>query len=322
MTALATAPTAGPRPARTWHAVLRLHRVALIIWAVIFAALSGVLLWAYGPGASAARADWRLKCGSHGCGWSSAISSYHLAHAGVEVTIGAIPYVAAVWAGAVLVGRELESGTAHLSWTQGISPTRWLATTLAVPAALITAGSTVLVLVHRLLFDAHKVPVTWNWWDDATFTANGPLAVALPLLGLAVGALAGLLLRRALVAGGLAFVATALVATVLSTARTDLWPSVTRTGTARFSPPDTAWQLTNGVIVHGKRVANPEYGHCDGTGTQAKQCLADHGITGYYSVYHPDSHFWPLQLVETGIVLAVTAAATAAAFRLLRRRTA
>jgi hypothetical protein len=39
-------------------------------------------------------------------------------------------------------------------------------------------------------------------------------------------------------------------------------------------------------------------------------------------VYHPDSHFWPLHLVETGIVLAVTAAATAAAFRLLHRRTA
>jgi hypothetical protein len=36
---------------------------------------------------------------------------------------------------------------------------------------------------------------------------------------------------------------------------------------------------------------------------------------------HPASHFWPLQLVETGIVLAVAALATAAAFALLRRRT-
>ncbi|WP_328781827.1 hypothetical protein OHT68_25010 [Streptomyces canus] len=36
----------------------------------------------------------------------------------------------------------------------------------------------------------------------------------------------------------------------------------------------------------------------------------------------PPSHFWPLHLVETGVVLTVTALATTAAFRLLRRRTA
>ncbi|MFD4142619.1 MULTISPECIES: hypothetical protein [unclassified Streptomyces] len=35
---------------------------------------------------------------------------------------------------------------------------------------------------------------------------------------------------------------------------------------------------------------------------------------------HPTSHFWPLQLVETGIVLTLTAALTTAAFVVLRRR--
>lgn len=37
---------------------------------------------------------------------------------------------------------------------------------------------------------------------------------------------------------------------------------------------------------------------------------------------HPASHYWPLQLVETGIVLALTALACWACFALLRRRTA
>lgn len=37
--------------------------------------------------------------------------------------------------------------------------------------------------------------------------------------------------------------------------------------------------------------------------------------------YHPHSHFWPLQLVETGLLLALTAAATGACHLLLRRRT-
>jgi hypothetical protein len=36
--------------------------------------------------------------------------------------------------------------------------------------------------------------------------------------------------------------------------------------------------------------------------------------------YHPHSHFWPLQLVETGLLLALTAAATGACHLLLRRR--
>ncbi|MCZ1000122.1 hypothetical protein O1M63_21790 [Streptomyces mirabilis] len=317
MTTLATAPTAGPRPARMWHAVLRLHRVALIIWAVIFAALSGVLLWAYGPGASAARADWRRKCGSHGCGWSSAISSYHLAHAGVEVTIGAIPYVAAVWAGAALVGRELETGTAHLSWTQGVSPTRWLATTLAVPAALITAGSTVLVLVHRLLFDAHKVPVTWNWWDDATFTANGPWpspcrCSASPSAPSRACSCAVPWPRAA------SRSSPRHSSTPLGTARPHLWPWATSHGTLATgyaTPSNVLFGDKGAVTSTGAHIADPGCG-------KSEKCLAAHDVTGYFSHYHPDSHFWPLQLVETGIVLAVTAAATAAAFRLLRRRTA
>lgn len=51
-------------------------------------------------------------------------------------------------------------------------------------------------------------------------------------------------------------------------------------------------------------------------------CLKAHDVTGFYSEYHPASHFWPLQLVETGITLALTALVLAAAFTLLRRRTA
>ncbi|MEU1850215.1 hypothetical protein ABZ499_13310 [Streptomyces sp. NPDC019990] len=50
-------------------------------------------------------------------------------------------------------------------------------------------------------------------------------------------------------------------------------------------------------------------------------CPAESAITGYYAVYHPSSHFWPLQLMETGIALAFAAVAVVAAFWLLRRRT-
>ncbi|MET9968858.1 hypothetical protein ABZZ80_23740, partial [Streptomyces sp. NPDC006356] len=72
--------------------------------------------------------------------------------------------------------------------------------------------------------------------------------------------------------------------------REDLWPTVTRAEAGGFELPRSAWQM----------------GWNDGL-TRA--------------TYHPRSHFWPLQYVETGIVLAVAAAATLTAFAVLRRRT-
>jgi len=314
MTALAVDTTVRPRPARVWRAVLRLHRAVLIGWAVLVTAVSGVLLWAYGPGASAARADWQRKCTAHGCDWSNAISLYHTAYTAAEAMIGWVPYLAAVWVGA-FVARELERGTARLAWTQGVSPTRWLATTLAVPAALVTAGTTLMVLLHRLLFDAHQVPLSWNWWNDETFTANGTLAIVYPLLGFAIGALAGQLQRHALTAAGLAIAVMALARTTLSFARPHLWPWATSTGADYETPRDVLYGDGGAVTSTGAHIADPM---CRDSAT----CLKAHDVTGFYSEYHPASHFWPLQLVETGIVLAVTALVLAAAFTLLRRRTA
>ncbi|MEV7190656.1 hypothetical protein AB0N81_02450 [Streptomyces sp. NPDC093510] len=49
------------------------------------------------------------------------------------------------------------------------------------------------------------------------------------------------------------------------------------------------------------------------------RCYAEHQVTGWYNDFHPSSRFWPLQLVETGLLLVLAAAVTYAAFRLLRR---
>jgi hypothetical protein len=311
MSALTAGILAGPA-----HAVLRLQRGVLIVWALAVVTAAGVLLWAYGPGGSAASADWARKCTAHGCDWSSAISGYHLARATAEFLIQSVPYFAAAVSG-VLIGRELEDGTARLAWTQSVSPTRWLATTLAVPAALITAGTTVLVLLHRLLYDAHQVPVSWHWWSDQTFAANGTVALVYPLLGLALGALGALLLRRAFPALGLAAVATALVHTVLGVARPHLWPSVTRTGSV-----STGYNAPTNVLLVDQGAITATGAHVSDTCFTDSTCAKAFDVTGYYVDYHPASHFWPLQLMETGIVLAVTALVLAAAFTLLRRRTA
>jgi hypothetical protein len=101
----------------------------------------------------------------------------------------------------------------------------------------------------------------------------------------------------------------------------DLWPTLTDTFKALgndYRSPEGAVYTGNGwVTSSGERL--PENA-CPIGLADLKQCLADKDITHQYVDYHPASHFWPLQLVETGILLALAALAVALAFRVLRRR--
>lgn len=316
-------PVRGPR-GLLW-AMLRLHRSALWFWVMLVAVGAGALLWAYGPGADAAWAEYhKMGCGSTtepGLGCDSTGPAYSRYDTAVRIgagILGLAPFLTAAWAGAALIGRELESGTAQLAWTQSVSPARWLAAKLAVPAALLVSGTLLLTLLHRMVWSAdgpmRLAMISRNWHEGTTFEANGTLATAYALLGLAAGVLAGLLQRRALAALGTAVVGLALLTTVLGTLRPYLWPLETLTNKNGY-PPYIGMVIDEGALTStGARVPDPI---C----VDNAKCLAEHDIVGFYRDYHPASHFWPLQLVETGIVLAVAALAVLIAFGLLKRRT-
>ncbi|MGW3104924.1 hypothetical protein [Streptomyces sp. NPDC001100] len=319
MTALATAATAHPRPARAGRAVLRLHRPALIFWVIFVAVVSAALLWAYGPLGDAAHSAWERECTTDDvCEWSDALTGYDLVHSVGEALIHFVPVLVALWAGGLLIGRELESGTAQLAWTQAVSPARWLTAKLTLPAVLLTAGTTLLVLLHRLLFEADRIKDSWTWNDSETFYANGTIAIAFPLLALAVGALAGLIAGRAVpgLIGGI--LATASATTLIGLAGPHLVPWRISVGDLKegyAAPADVIHGGEGAVTSTGAHIADP----CVGAG---KACPAAHDIVGYYSEYHPSSQFWALQLTQTALILTVAALATATAFTLLRRRTA
>ncbi|OQR59985.1 hypothetical protein B6E66_32415 [Streptomyces maremycinicus] len=318
----------GPDARTAWgtaRTVLRLHRTALLCWAAVVVALSGWLVWLTEVAAEEDLAEWEaceradqdlcdmtIGWGGHGesLGWVGLLISF--CFLGV-----------AAFAGGALIGRELENGTARLAWAQSITPTRWLTAKLAVPALALTAGVTVLVLVYRWAWGANRVLTYGGWMGNDAYLSRGPAGLAYVLCALAVGVLTALLLRRALPALAVSVAATGLLAFVVARYRGSFWPAVTRTSTGdTVDYPDNAWELENGALVHGRRVPDLGYWTCDGTAAEARRCLDDLGITGTYTTYHPESHYWPLQLVETGVVLAVAALATAAAFVLLRRRTA
>ncbi|MFF6999463.1 hypothetical protein ACFY93_31615 [Streptomyces sp. NPDC008313] len=321
-----------PAPVRpsgpTW-AVLRLHRTALVLWGLALLAAVVALVWMYAIGDEARRGT--AACGYPsttlpGCTAREAITadetySATLAFVGTALSYLILPVAA--WAGGALVAHELESGTARLAWTQAMTPTRWLASRLALPAALLTAGTTAVVLLVVRAQQDGDPNLVGDWYAPDVFVSTGPVAVAHVLAGLALGALAGLLTRRTLTGAGLALAAALLLHNALEWFRASLWPATTVTGPHALDLPRSVQQLENGAVTAGGERIGDDMA-CVGSDSAAdlRRCKARTGLTDFWATYHPKSDFWPLQLTETAVVLGVAALATAAAFTLLRRRTA
>ncbi|MFJ4711656.1 hypothetical protein [Streptomyces sp. NPDC088785] len=317
MSTLSLPVAVSPRSGLTWT-VLRLHRGTLWLWTAYVVLLAGVLLWAWGPGTSglglAGPCDPAVanECVADG----PTAGAFHYALSFVDTFLSMLPAAAAVFAGGALIGRELESGTARLAWTQSVPPARWLTTKLALPALALVTGTTLLVVLRRQVAAAAP-DLPQNRWFSGSFEVLGPVAIALPLLGLACGALMAFVHRRALTGAGLGLVLTVALTMSAALLRPRLWPTETRVGTVeqnylRFP----GYLIEEGAVTSsGAHIPDPM---CVGDAA----CVAEHHITGYYREGHPPSHFWPLQLVETGLLLAVTALIVLATYGILRRRVA
>lgn len=325
MTALtATGRRAAPAPFATARTILRLHRPALFLWTGVVLAALVLMVWGYGWLAQPAAAAYqRLKACDYACSYDQdAYLAYKdvLHYASYVVTF--LPLLVAAWAGATLTGRELETGTAQLAWTQSLSPARWLAANLVVPATLLTAGTSLLVLLHHLLWAEGRRADVLGWNDILVFQANGPTTVALTLFGLAAGVLTGLLLRRSLPALAATVALTAAVGFGLSWFRGYFWPTVTVTTSLEDGPWFGGPVVSYGAVTSsGAHVPVPD---CAEYWTGTKDCRAtldEQHIVRFYSDMHPYSHYWPLQLTATAVTLAVTAVVVLVAFRVLERRT-
>ncbi|MEW2117429.1 ABC transporter permease [Streptomyces sp. NPDC005474] len=306
----------------TWT-LLRVHRSALWFWIMYVAVTAAVLLWLYGPGAHAAMDELvRSRCrdavipeldcdspGPAGARWDAIVVL-----AGSMIALA--PVLIATWAGGSLIGRALEDGTARLAWAQSVSPTRWLAAQLAVPAVLITAGMLPLTLLHRMMWTAHPElrPGSGNWFDSRIFDANGIVATVASLFGLAFGVLVGMVARRSMTGLGVSLGATGFGLGEFRSLVPYLWPAETRKVTVDFSGSLGMPVGEGSYTATGARLPDVLCG-------AEPSCVARHHIVGEYRDYHPAAHFWPLQLVETGVLLTLAALAALTAFALLRRRT-
>ncbi|WP_409237885.1 hypothetical protein [Streptomyces sp. PA5.6] len=316
-----------------YRAVLRQHRTVLWILFGLFvlgtAALAADRVWVGHAADVFAATDCTIRTYTPGCGGTvrGYLDAEHqftrnLDYAGMAML--GLPCLIGAFVAGPIVAKDLESGTYKWAWTQSVTPARWLAARLSVVAALVVSGVVLFTAVQRWAWTTGP-EIEYGraaWYEEAMYGSLGTVGIGYALLGLAIGALAGLLTRHVLRAMVAATGFTLIAVVVLPLARPHLWATETTTWAQTYpqATPNFGLLVERGMLTaDGKRL--PET-LCWDSSREPDPCYAEHQVTGWYSDFHPSSHFWPLQLVETGILLALAAAVTYAAFRILRRRVA
>ncbi|MDX5573826.1 hypothetical protein [Streptomyces sp. ID01-9D] len=320
--------TAVPAPLRgSVRVLLRLHRRSLWSAGAFLAAVAAALV------AAVLRADHLVEdFAKSGCTTTGSLRSCFqparsYADSMLEVSrisdyaslvLVALPAVVGAFVAGPLIAREGENGTFRLSWTQSVSPVQWLTARLTTSAMLVVPGTLALTAVLAWARPQTGVEYPAEWYELDTFLASGTVPVAHVLLALALGALIGLRLRRTVPAMAVSLVISGLVTVALVRLRDSLW-SVTRdifVPSSGYIWPDRAAVVEWGYITSGGDRLPADI--CTNA-LDLGVCRSEHAVTHGYLEYHPASHYWPLQLVETGILLALAALAVFAAFRVLRR---
>ncbi len=312
----------------TW----RQHRIALGGVVVVLGALA-VYLWLTGLQMHHAYAV-TAAChptGSIACGeMTNSFNTIYVSHAVAAVFLMLVaPALIGAFVGAPVLARELETGTFRYAWTQGFGRWRWTLAKL-VPLAIAVAAATGAISV---LFSWYYQPFFAEGFQTplvpVLFGLRGVAFAAWTLAAFAIGALAGMLIRRvvpAIVAalavyGGLALAA-------------GLWLRqhyLTPVLTSNLNVPGSAWIISQWYTKGGKFA----FAGVQKSGTNATrfqhfcpsappsetlgQCLARHGYTQWTS-YQPVTRFWPFQWIEGGWLLALSVLLIAATVWLVRRR--
>jgi hypothetical protein len=229
--------------------------------------------------------------------------------------LNAVPALAGVFAGAPILARELEVGTFRFAWTQGAGRTRWTLARLALPALAVTAAAA----AFSQLFGWFYYPL-FATADSAFapqyFQLTGIAFAAWALAAFAIGALAGVLIRRVVpaMAAAMAVWAGLLLATTVYLRRHYEAQLIAR-NSGQGAPGASPWVITQWWTgPNGKTV------------TSENQIIAliNKPQRGYleWTAYQPAARYWHFQLIEGGWLLALSVLLIAATIWLVRRRAA
>ncbi|MFJ3922031.1 ABC transporter permease subunit [Streptomyces sp. NPDC090022] len=289
---------------------VRQHRRTLLLAAVVIAVSPVAMLALRGL------AGWEGTPYGH---------AYDLLRSGMKaasLTMLFLPVLVGAFFAGPMIARELESGTYRLALTQSCTPRAWLSAKFVVAAVAAVTGSAALVGAYRLGWSRLAGTYQFHWADRGAYEATGPVVVAYCLLGIAIGAVTGLLVRRTLPAMAVAGLVTGLVMPALGALRWSFLPVQTLTAPLTSAPgkslPLNAFVMESGyTTTTGVRLP---FDACVAPVPEQRECLAALDVVGRFTDYHPASHYWPTQLIESSIALALAVLAGYAAFRILRSR--
>jgi hypothetical protein len=253
-----------------------------------------------------------------------------------------VPALVGAFVGAPMLAREIETGTFRYAWTQGFGRWRWALAKLVTIAVAVTVAAGAFTVLVSWYYEPYiaagnrpqfSVPSPLS---PGLFDLRGVAFAAWSLAAFAIGALAGMLIRRvvpSIVATLAAYTGLALVAgNVLR--QHYLAPLVAK----NLNIPGSAlimseWWTKGGKLAFGGRPPldllpqlcpgsfTPRAGGgINGRGSVTPtQCFVQHGYTRWAS-FEPASRFWPFQWIEGGLLLALSVLLVAVTVWLVRRR--
>ena len=237
-----------------------------------------------------------------------------------------LPALAGLFVGAPLLAREFEYGTFRLAWTQSLSRRRWvLSRTVLLALATVAAAALLsgLTMWWRSPFD----DIGGRIGPDG-FDIEGVVVPAYAFFALAVGVLAGMLLRRTIAAMSLAVaVFVAVRVGVEKLARPHYLAPLHRTVDS-LAPSTGArdWILENRLVdAVGRQISTAREDlaivHAQHARVDPQDYLLSLGWRRAIT-YQPNDRFWTFQVIEMSVFVALGVLAVAATLALAQRATA
>lgn len=248
---------------------------------------------------------------------------------GAVVAVFLLAAMAGLFAGVPWVAREFEGGGFRFTWTQSVSPLRWLLGTFGSLTLLAAATASICGVAAHWWFQVAQFRLdggTTPWgWESIEMT---PLSmVSWTLLAMALALLLGVTIRRvlpAMIAFAVAFGGCLLLA------QTWLPEFLFRVGDipVRVSSANPQWPTGGNYLAQnwfarpGGPKLNPRTVYAQmGYGPHQLRWLTQHHLTEWIA-YQPHSHLVWLALARNGILVAVAAFLVLASARWLRKRPA
>jgi ABC-type transport system involved in multi-copper enzyme maturation permease subunit len=216
---------------------------------------------------------------------------------------------------------DLEQRTYRLAWTQSITRGRWLLGKLGLPivAAILVGGALI------LLFTWWRTPLANlnGRLDTGIYDTEGTVVIAYTLFALALALALGAIWRRAAPALTVAFVAYFAVRIYVDYSLRNYLVAplkATYKGAQQPSFLYNAHVLSMDGTVNGHQFSTA--GGASFLGGHAQVAAPGASNAVFHVVYQPQSHFWPLQLTETGLFAGLAIALILFAAWWTRQRTA